>query len=864
MGKVSARFAGVFFAVVITCNISFAKYSGGSGTPEDPYRIADYNDLYALADNTNDYDKHFVMTNDIDLDPNLPGRRTLTTALIAPDTNDDSGFQGTPFNGIFDGNDRCVSGLTIYVVGLSNGYLGLFGCVDTFGALLTNITLSEPNITAPNAKYVGALVGRNPLRDIINCTIINCTVAGASISGGDYVGGLAGLTQDSNNCSVEGQRVQGRDYVGGLFGEARNVSNCTARVQRIKGRDHVGGLIGYAQNICNCTFEGQEIEARDHVGGLVGRCIVIGDCNVICNVLGEDRVGGLVGYAYSIADSEATGFVQGYKEVGGLAGLATGLVERCSANCNVVGTNDEIGGLVGDAGGIVSLSAAKGSTQGHTYVGGLVGWLRKAEIHHSYANVDVNGYRDVGGLVGVGEFLTKVKKCYSTGLVTGLNSIGGLMGRNYDCETEFSFWDINSSGITYSAAGTPKTTAEMKIIETFLDWACDGVWTIDDGNDYPRLEWENLPGEPLDEGWFAGGSGTDEDPYLVATAEQLNIIGTVPCLLRCSFKLTSDIDLSEFDGQQDRPRFNRIGSDEAIFSGTFDGDGHTITNFTYCSDGEDGIGLFGRTWSASIRDLGLADPCLDAGSGRNVGALVGHLDDHSEIQRCYVKGGNVTGWRVVGGLVGLNRAFIKDCWSSATVEASWDYAGGLLGENSYSTLNNSFSTGVSSDMGLVGRASGGTVSGCFWDVESSGAYYSAAGTGLTTEEMQRLDTYLNAAWDFNDIWDICENLNYPRLQWSIPLADLVCPDGVDFFDYSVLADQWLLEKLDADMTNDGRVNLHDFAVWANQWQGDYSFLENITQNWLARSATIADIAPADGDDFVDWLDLAILAENWLK
>lgn len=827
MGKVIFRLAGVFLAVVITCGISSAKYSGGSGTPEDPYRIADYNDLYALADDTNDYDKHFVMTNDIDLDPNLPGRRSLTTALIAPDISDESGFQGPSFTGVFDGNDRCVSGLTIYVVGLSNGYLGLFGCVDTFGALLTNITLSKPSIMAPNAKYVGALVGCNPLRDLINCTMINCKVTDARISGGDYVGGLAGLTLDSNNCSVEGQIVQGRDYVGALFGHALNVTNSTARVQGIQGRDYVGGIVGHAQNIGNCIFEGQEIGARDHVGGLAGYCFVIRDCNAICNVLGENRVGGLVGYAYSIADSEAAGFVEGYTEVGGLAGLATGLVERCSADCNVVGTHNEIGGLVGDAGGLVSLCSARGSTQGYTYVGGLVGWLRKAEIYHSYANVDVNGYRDVGGLVGVGEFLTVVEKCYSTGMVTGLNSIGGLMGRNYDCETEFSFWDINSSGITYSAAGTPKTTTEMQMRETFLDWACDGVWTIDDGNDYPRLEWENLPGEPLDEGWFAGGSGTDEDPYLVATAEQLNIIGTVPCLLHCSFRLTEDIDLSAFDGQEGRPRFNRIGTNEASFWGTFDGDGHTITNFTYLSDGEDAIGLFGRAWGlrASIADLGLVDPCVNAGTGRNVGALIGILDDHSEIQRCYVKGGNVTGWRVVGGLVGLNRAFISDCWSSASVEATWRYAGGLLGENSYSTLKNSFSTGVSSDMGLVGRASGGTVSGCFWDIESSGTHFSPAGTGLTTEEMQRLDTYLNAAWDFNDIWDICEGTNYPWLIWQIPSGDFLCPDGVNFLDYAFFTARWMDQNCDslndycegADFNQLGTVDINDLRIFVQNW-----------------------------------------------
>lgn len=40
-----------------------AKYSGGTGEPNEPYRIADYNDLYTLADNTSDYNKCFVMVN---------------------------------------------------------------------------------------------------------------------------------------------------------------------------------------------------------------------------------------------------------------------------------------------------------------------------------------------------------------------------------------------------------------------------------------------------------------------------------------------------------------------------------------------------------------------------------------------------------------------------------------------------------------------------------------------------------------------------------------------------------------------------------------------------------------------------------
>jgi hypothetical protein len=52
-----------------------AKYSGGSGTAQDPYQIATAADLIALGETPGDYDKHFLLTADIDLDPKLPGRR---------------------------------------------------------------------------------------------------------------------------------------------------------------------------------------------------------------------------------------------------------------------------------------------------------------------------------------------------------------------------------------------------------------------------------------------------------------------------------------------------------------------------------------------------------------------------------------------------------------------------------------------------------------------------------------------------------------------------------------------------------------------------------------------------------------------
>jgi hypothetical protein len=95
-----------------------AKYGGGSGTAQDPYQIATAADLILLGESPEDYDKHFILTADIDLDPNLPGRKVFDKAVIAPAKT--KYFEGTSFTGVFDGNGHTISHLTI----AGEGYLG--------------------------------------------------------------------------------------------------------------------------------------------------------------------------------------------------------------------------------------------------------------------------------------------------------------------------------------------------------------------------------------------------------------------------------------------------------------------------------------------------------------------------------------------------------------------------------------------------------------------------------------------------------------------------------------------------------------------------------------------------------------------
>jgi len=81
-----------------------------------------------------------------------------------------------------------------------------------------------------------------------------------------------------------------------------------------------------------------------------------------------------------------------------------------------------------------------------------------------------------------------VTNCYSSGLVTGDLRLGGLVGW-YNGAIGNSFWDVNTSGLTTSHGGTPRTTAEMKTQSTFSSagWDFIEVWDIGENQTYPFL-----------------------------------------------------------------------------------------------------------------------------------------------------------------------------------------------------------------------------------------------------------------------------------------------------------------------------------------------------------------------------------------
>ena len=88
------------------------------------------------------------------------------------------------------------------------------------------------------------------------------------------------------------------------------------------------------------------------------------------------------------------------------------------------------------------------------------------------------------------------------------------------------------------------------------------------------------------QGKYGGGTGEPNDPYLIYTADQMNAIGADSNDWDKHFKLTADIYLGGYTGTS----FNIIGPNLTTpFTGVFDGNDHTVSNFIYNSTGTDRI-----------------------------------------------------------------------------------------------------------------------------------------------------------------------------------------------------------------------------------------------------------------------------------
>lgn len=234
---------------------------------------------------------------------------------------------------------------------------------------------------------------------------------------------------------------------------------------------------------------------------------------------------------------------------------------------------------------------------------------------------------------------------------------------------------------------------------------------------------------------FAGGDGTEENPYQVATVEQLD---NVRNHLDKHFIQTEDIDLAEYLAE-DGAGYNAgagwlpIGN-SASFTGSYNGNNKTIRHLIVERYGYY-TALFGQN-AGTIENVSLLE--VDIEGEIYVAGLIG-LNNGGTVTNCSVTG-SIESTRsdndsFAGGLIGYDEGGqISECHSSATVNAprGGETLGGLIGWSAGSSITNCYATGsvTGGDFnigGLIGKSNGSSITYCYATGAVTGSDFNIGG-----------------------------------------------------------------------------------------------------------------------------------------
>ncbi len=632
------------------------------------------------------------------------------------------------FKGTFDGNGKTISGIYANV---STSYIGgLFGHLSS-SAVVQDLTVADVCITNATS-HVGAIAAYN------NGKISNCTVNSGTISGTQYVGGIAGynyrgsIENCNNYATVSGTEYY--TYIGGIIGYSNGgtVTECS-NLGDATGIQYVGGIVGYTDNGLKITtcYNNATITGSSYVGGISGRA-----------------------YKASIATSYNTGNLCGNDSVGGIAGNVQGS-----------GGSEGIAASIMDCYSITTITSNSNYTSNSNRVGGVVGLVSSdSSVSNCYSvSSSAGAYGGTGSGYTITNcyydsiFYTGTAKTYETGLTTAEMSVSSFvttLGNSFAYksveDTTFYYPYLVAFGSdTASASGTGLAS------ETWTDYG----ETATEGTDYSYETTDDILYIYTVKGLAYFSKEVSEGTYLTSTVE-----------------LEADLDLSvapvisySATTVDATSSWLAIGTSSNSFSGTFNGNDHTISGI-YIKATATNQGLFGYISGATINDLTIDETVITGGA--YMGNLVGD-SSNSTISNCYnladITGTNEEG--SVGGLIGKsNKTTIEDCYNIGNVTGNM--AGGLVGAANASTVKTSYNIGAISGTyagGLIGQSTSTlTIENCYNVGVIKASFF---GSGIATIPNGKGDTTISNSYN-NATISIVGDEEYSYI-YAIGLADEV-------------------------------------------------------------------------------------------
>lgn len=698
-------------------------------------------------------DKKYVQVENIDLSIYHDNDGWEPIGRYSLEGEEDDAFV---FSGKYDGNKYQINNL--YVRGDDGpSFSGLFGVVSGRNASLNNIVLNNVDI---NANYYGSILttfyeSSSPITGIeINGKIsaematvlafqlnsydndrilIENIKTNIEINGGEAASGL--LNQANADCDINNVLIEGNitsvNISSGLISYSNNCNVSNSKVNAditSTGSSGLGtGLMGYSSggDIINSSFEGT-IEAMNVSGltyNLHGDLI---NSYVRADLKSEVMAGGLALFSYGnlINNSFFEGTIKSGK-VGGL--LYSSSAENITiSNSYAMGeliAVDTAAGLILSFpdNGVITDSYFKGTVESLTEDAAGLFYLSGLDIINTYVEASIKAKGRAAGIT-VHNFSNNIENVYFKGDITSSGSnVGGISSfLNSDILFKDTYVEAEIIGNEYVSGFVSKTSNKV-ILEN-----CYFNGSVFSDNLYSSGMFNEISNELV-----------MKDSHIKGRIEGKNFVGGMISHVSSNLFVQNSYVKSEVIGKDNVGgliAFSKLENGSNIIDTYFDG-----------------------------RVVG----------NNNVGGIIGNSEDSKVLVEKVFMNGNIIGNDNVGGFYGIAGADVtRNSFVTGNVTGVSQVGGfaGLLLKDSI--IENSYFVGE-----VVGETNVGAFVGAKEEADeimpAISSYYNSdvcevtntiTGSPLTTEEMKKEESYQN--WDFNNIWEIKENLNngFPRLR----------------------------------------------------------------------------------------------------
>ncbi len=583
--------------------------------------------------------------------------------------------------------------------GATGGIVGAYACYDRNQEFV--ITGCTSKSTVNGTSYNGGILGYMFTGADVpqTLTITNCTNSGTVTGTGGASGGIIGATSAPTGstitvtgCTNTGA-ITGTRYNGGIYGYITTDTNTTT----VTECENVTYTIKDCTNTGAVTSNGGEnYNGTAGMVGMVtlasGASLTVDGCTNEGKISGPSYNGGIVGFVSNLTSGE---------EVNGASYKITGCINEGDIETTIGNVAGGILGIYSNAAPgttnntlIVEKSANYGgiSVAGGEYAGGVIGCIGGGSNGICRADVTLSQLYSATENIVADYYRATVVGALRT-LASGSYTISDLCGEGIDYAVictigdedldpqEFTItraFSVDNADIVADKAGNTITTSNCCTSESPASYLVrlseNKNWVMTLGG--PRLA------------LFTDESEVVTSPYTINTADDLITVMNNSAIWSFDFILAKDINLS---GKTQSP----IGTSERKFTGTFDGQGNTISgiDITYGQN----AGLFGAVQGSSadhciIKNLNVDGKvtCTNSRAGGIVGTVAGGgveiIGCTSDVDITATQGAGVG---AAGGIIGTVQlsdyganikltTLIENCTNTGTITGS-RYNGGIMG-----------------------------------------------------------------------------------------------------------------------------------------------------------------------------------------